>query len=504
MDNNFFKKNLKKGLEIAGALVIGSIPSKTGDNKQISNQDLNPPAIHTEAIKPKEISPDTMGHFNDKKVEEKTKEFETFISKERIEKTINTLRDDVIKQIPKDIEKHYNDRYEKYKKIYSHDHEILALGDNPKFNTKDFLELMGKTGDSIYYEESPKMSFEGFLADKNLHLYNDEQKAKAIEKIKSDYDSLEKEGSFMAKGGFEDYLRIYRNWVEGDKLIKEEKKYKEYIKHTRKETREYHLGSTAYALLRSGAYDQFIKEGGEGEELVNKIINDISNPAHYECDAKNPNNLVISRFGSYLNPNEVEWITSTLLELEKREIKTNFTMGSNVGNPVTLEELNNINQKRLDFTFDTTTSREEKFTLKQMEKQAETLKTHNTACEGAHTLHALTMYDLYSKDSIKLNEHLALATQMLEKRLMETKIPEKKNEIMDLIHDLSHELLPFTELPNDFELDPNTKKIVQSAIKRMIENVEYMKIRFGKVDSVSDASHAIDVLEHLPDCVLKK
>lgn len=501
-EGNFFK-NLKKGLEVAGTIALSAIPSKMGD-KQISNQDLNPRAIHAEVIKPKEFDPSTTAYFNDKKEEQQKNIFETFISKERIEKAINILRSDVIKQIPIDIKRHYNDKYDKYEKIYAHDHEILALGDNPTFSTKDLLELIGKTGDSIYYEKSPKKSFEGFLSERNLYLYNDEQKAEALKRIKSEYDSLEKEESFMVKGGFEKYLKHRQRWLEGDNLIKVEKEYKEYLERTRKETREYHLGSTAYALLRSGAYDQFIKEGGERAELVKKIINDISNPKHYQCDAKNPNNLVISNFGSYLNPNEVEWITSTLLELEKRGIKTNFNMGSNVGNPVTLEQLNNINQKRLEFTLDTTISRKDKFTIKQIEKQAETLKTHNAACAGTHTLHSLTMYDLYIKDYVKLNEHLMLATKMLEKNLSSTKIPEKKNEIMDLIHELSHDLLPFTELPDDFDLDPNMKKTVQNAVKFMIENVEYMNIRFGGIGDVNNSSHAIDILEHLPDCVLKK
>ncbi|MCC6323957.1 hypothetical protein IT400_04170 [Candidatus Nomurabacteria bacterium] len=501
-EGNFFK-NIKKGLEVAGAVTLTAIPSKTGD-KQISNQEFNLPAIHAEVIKPKEINPDTTGHFNDKKEEQQKNNFETFINRERINKTINILRDDVINQIPKDIESHYNNRYKKYEKIYSHDHAILALGDNPKFSTKEFLELIGKTGDSIYYEKSPKMSFEGFLAGKNLHLYNDEQKAKALDKIKSDYDSLAKEGSFQIQNGFEDYLSIHRNWIEGEKLSQEEKKYNEYLEDTRRETREYHLGSTAYALLRSGAYDKLIKEGGENAELVKKIIDDISNPAHYQCDAKNPDNLIISRFGSTLNPNEVEWITTAILELKKKGIEKDFSLGSNVGNPVTLKELNNINQKRLDFMLDTTMSTEEKFSKKESELRSKTLKIEGLACDGAHTLDALTMYDVYTKDSIKLNEHLTLATKMLEKKLLETKIPEKKNEIMNLIHDLSHELLPFTELPNDFELNPEMKKTVQLAIKRMIENVEYMNIRFGGLNDVNNASHTIDILEHLPDCVLKK
>ncbi len=136
------------------------------------------------------------------------------------------------------------------------------------------------------------------------------------------------------------------------------------------------------------------------------------------------------------------------------------------------------------------------------EKKAE---LNQSACAGSHNLHAMVMFDIHTGDSVQLKKDLIFSISKLKEILNDA----RSNEIGSVgdeaaMHDLSHWLLPLTELPNDFQVDSTTKEIFQRAVKRLVQKGEYFQNKYqSSVTELSTMAHVNDILRHLPKWVLE-
>ena len=388
------------------------------------------------------------------------------LSRESVDSVIEKLRADIACYTEEEIVKD-----EKIPgKIISHDHEILSLKENPLFGSLSYNDFINKRGESLYYPVDPKISCD-------------------------DYDKK--------RGGSEDY--------------------EEYLKDNAPHTQEFHIGSTAYAILRSGLYDMWKHDGGEKDALAERIINDITNPDHYVRDPNSMRDTITVRGLSDKTHRheedqmyDTEWLTATWIELEKRGMHPSFDRGGK-GEPFTLEQLNAMNQKRLDYTLEYRKTHggfiivtEEDAAKKKETKEEnhiDTAKTLVSPCSGAHALHALIMYDVKEKDSVKLKEHLAICINKLEEALKDaSKYSPTSWGGTAAMHDFSHWLLPLTELTEKPDIDQHTEEVFRNSIKRMIQFAEaYTKEMNeepdrGEPDSATLA-HIVDILDHLPQWI---
>lgn len=478
---NFFKKT-KDVVKVAGIVAISSMPHNIEKNKVPENidQDKNNievvEDIENNQEEYKELDTSLYNEYVEKSNEGKVYSLDTSITKENIDNTINLLRQKFIKQIKIDFENHYSGE-NKNIKMTSHDHEIMALIDSGDFTIDDYLELAGKNGDSLFYEKKPLLTFEDYFireavfANESLKMVSEEDAIKYEEELKI---RLGENYEYSAKN--------YRWWYTEKELPKMQKEYSTYKEdNDYSETREYHVGSTAYALLRSGAYDKYVAEGGDKKKLIEKILNDISNPKYYAKDSLTKEKYIQGKYSGL--EKEVAWIISTWIELEKRGVTPEIYFGDKDSadkEPITLEKLEELNKY--------------------------------SACRGTHALHASTMYAVHKNDTVKLEknlreadtlmkEEIGYSEKFLKEKLNKSSIDEQYFHSKITYGDLAHILLSFTELPEDFEVDPEIKADVKRTVLLIIN---FSKVILdSKEIEVSHAAHVVDVLENLPKWIFE-
>lgn len=251
---------------------------------------------------------------------------------------------------------------------------------------------------------------------------------------------------------------------------------------------EYHLASNLYALLRTGTLDTWKEEKNTGRiGLIEKIIKDINSSRYYSnFQGKNYLDGNFSMYGQ-----EAEWVLLSLVELMKRGYPENTFNRASPEHPYTLDELIEIAEWR--FTKPQTEEKEmnsdKEITLEHFREKG--------ACEGSHNLHAIVAGYVYKNDTANincwLNETAGIIQNVLSDYLnKERKSTSSEKEKEELVHDLSHWLLPFTELTGDFHLDPNTKQTVKEAVETIINLVPQLPHL-----KLHNMAHTIDTLDKL-------
>lgn len=254
-------------------------------------------------------------------------------------------------------------------------------------------------------------------------------------------------------------------------------------------TYEFHKASLAYAMMRSRAYDRWKKIGGAKFSEAKKILDQISHPLDY--GRGKTDNIPILKGG-----HDYEWIMGVWIELAKRGVAPHFNRGA-IGYPFSLDELYRLNEEELDFV-------RKPEALGAYNKDR--IERVNATCEGMHALHALVAYDVYFGNEDALNAHLEYGAEALKKILAGSIEGKDHKQIEKILHDLSHTLTTFTELPPTFDLE-DMKEVVSDALEHMVAlSEEYEKeIKIAsRPPSISTLSHIIDVLEHFSPELVKE
>lgn len=274
-----------------------------------------------------------------------------------------------------------------------------------------------------------------------------------------------------------------------------QKRFATYKKEKVNYTQEYHIASTLYALLRTGTIDQWEQNKDTArQKLLNDLITDINSPSHYyEHNGKNylPD-------GGSLYGQETEWLLLSLVELMKKGYPENTFCRPSPEKPYTLDELLEISIWRF------TTPPEEMLWPISEDKEGLERYRHAGACEGAHNLHAIVATYTYKNDTAKVHEWLNVATEKVQELLTSYReqIPEPKNvtkEHKKILHELTHWLISFTEIPDNFSLDPEMKEIVRQGIGVIVTLVQELP-PMGS----ADIGHTVDTLGKIPASVYEK
>jgi hypothetical protein len=500
-DFNSFKKNAARKAKILAAGALTSLPNPNMDQvPEHYSEDAE--AIEITDEKPDKtdtLEPNTVKYEDYMESQE-----DVIVSREKLATISQDLKNRLVEKLPDRFARHHELNEGKNKPVYTHDHEILALTNNPSFDIKNYIELASQSEDSLFYKNPPKMTIEAFSEGKGY--LSEEKRVEAENALREEYrtltspentsSELSAEEEFYKSLDEEEYVKRKRKWMSAEKSQRFESMYEEYLNDNEPRSQELHKGSTAYALLRSGNFEK-LQQDPQYHELLKNILQDINNPMYYRQDSLTGEKIFYGN-GYLSEVHEVAWIMATRLELEKRGLSLDDYLDEDP--QMTIEELAKINEKNLDFSLDHLPHRDK---IKKYNKEnTEYMLRTKSACEGSHALHASIMFDLYQNDTAQLEQHLDIARSAIETALEKMEHADHSNESHRVVHDLSHWLLGFTELPDDYELDQETKSTAQRAITKLLEHIDHEK---NDPDfHINDMSHTIDILENLPDCLLEK
>lgn len=242
-----------------------------------------------------------------------------------------------------------------------------------------------------------------------------------------------------------------------------------------------HMGSVEYSIVRTGIpWDKIMKvENGKNVSVKNWLM------------------TAIKRLGRGYS-HDYEWALLLAVELKKRGI--DIPMKNEKGATVSMSELVRFNQEEMEATYNPT-------------KLTPALKQEfffGGTCESTHAQHALMAYALFSKDSQKVNSLLDLTFGQIKLLTSAPLDNDNFSMIGELMHKLSHQITVLTELPADYPLTNEQKKLLKHGVNQLQRSVARYKelydtreLRGKKTSTEIDfdsggLSHVIDALEHLP------
>lgn len=120
-------------------------------------------------------------------------------------------------------------------------------------------------------------------------------------------------------------------------------------------------------------------------------------------------------------------------------------------------------------------------------------------CNGLHALDALMAYSLFQKDNAKVREYTDYVFQKIKSLLEKAKKnPDRSGWLEEDMDYLSHLLTVLCQLPKDFHFSNEQREHIKVAMHQMAKDILTYSSS-GKETDVGGLSHAIDVMNHMPE-----
>lgn len=241
----------------------------------------------------------------------------------------------------------------------------------------------------------------------------------------------------------------------------------------------FHEGDTSYSLLRAGV------------DPAKKIhIKKIAKPMTVEELIFYP----LEHIQYWKNFHAEEWLLLLAVESLKRGRKTRL-YDINHNQEIPIETLVKSSEEEFEYG-----SNPEAYRKKMAERHEPFSESPEFGtCNGLHALDALMAYSLFQKDNAKVREYTDYVFQKIKSLLEKAKKnPDRSGWLEEDMDSLAHLLTVLCELPEDFHFSNDQREQIKIAMHQLAKDILTYS-RSSKETDVGALSHALDVMNHMPE-----